>query len=137
MLRVLRASASSRPLLALANGAGAGPLALSPRCLSTVALITSEEEYEKATSNEGLSVVYFTAAWCGPCQRIAPLYAQLAKENPSVSFVKVDVDEMSDITAEAGVNAMPTFHFVKASKVVDTIVGADDRKLADYVRLHQ
>lgn len=40
---------------------------------------------------------------------IAPYYESLAKSNPSIKFIKVDVDELEDVTAEAGVSAMPTF----------------------------
>jgi thioredoxin 1 len=52
------------------------------------------------------------------------------------SFLKVDVDDMSEIAADAGIQAMPTFLFVKEEKVVDKIVGADDQKLAAFVKAH-
>jgi len=114
-----------------------GPRASLLRRMSTVQMITSEEAFAEAVAKPSLSVVYYTATWCGPCQRISPVFAKLAEDNPAVSFVKVDVDDMADIAAQAGISAMPTFHFMKESKVLDQLVGADDRKLIEYVKSHQ
>jgi thiol-disulfide isomerase/thioredoxin len=39
-------------------------------------------------------VIDFTAAWCGPCRAIAPLFVEHAKKFTQVVFLKVDVDEV-------------------------------------------
>ena len=52
-------------------------------------------------------VVDFTATWCGPCQRIAPLYAQLASEFPQAEFIKVDVDENQETAQACQVSSAP------------------------------
>lgn len=53
-------------------------------------------------------VVDFTATWCGPCQRIGPIFVKLAEENSNnanMVFIKVDVDEASDISEKVGISA--------------------------------
>mmetsp|Transcript_25931 Transcript_25931/g.40263 ORF Transcript_25931/g.40263 Transcript_25931/m.40263 type:complete len:106 (+) Transcript_25931:240-557(+) len=82
-----------------------------------------------AASNEKLLVVDFTASWCPPCRMIAPIFEQMAKENPDVTFIKVDVDEGQDVAAQAGVTCMPTFMFYKDGKKVEQLEGADEATL--------
>lgn len=73
----------------------------------------------------GAVVIDFFATWCGPCKRIAPIFDQLDKKNPSVTFLKVDVDESAELVEYFGVNAMPTFIFIKDAKIVKRVEGAD------------
>jgi len=84
-------------------------------------------------SSEKLLVVDFTATWCPPCRMIAPIFEQMAKDFPDVTFIKVDVDEGQDVAAQAGVSCMPTFMFYKDGKKVEQIEGADEAKLKSTV----
>ncbi len=45
------------------------------------------------SSGDKLVVVYFTAQWCGPCQRIKPVFDSLSEEITDVVFIRVDIDE--------------------------------------------
>ena len=50
------------------------------------------------------------------CRMITPIFEAMAKENPDVTFIQEDVDNASDVAAEAGVSCMPTFMFYKGGK---------------------
>jgi len=91
---------------------------------------------EEAKSTGKIVVVDFTATWCGPCRLMAPIFAELSKKFENLIFLKVDVDEVQDVTAEWEVRAMPTFLFIKDGKQLDKIVGANkdelERKCSQY-----
>ncbi len=74
---------------------------------------------------------------CGPCQHIAPFFAQLADKYKNVDFFKVDVDKNSDASEHAGIQCMPTFQFYKNGHKVNELQGANQQKLEDLVVQHQ
>ncbi|KAJ3070310.1 Hsp90 cochaperone [Podochytrium sp. JEL0797] len=76
-----------------------------------------------------LTVVDFTATWCGPCKAVAPRFEALAAQFPNVTFLKVDVDEMKEIAQRYEVTAMPTFMFFQNGAKLDQVVGAEIAKV--------
>ena len=50
------------------------------------------DEFNQEISNNNKVVVFFYADWSGPSRYYGPIYEQFAKENPSVRFLKVNVD---------------------------------------------
>ncbi|XP_075521633.1 thioredoxin H5-like [Primulina tabacum] len=84
----------------------------------------------------GQVVIDFTAAWCGPCRFISPVFAEIAKKNTDVIFLKVDVDELEAVAKEFKVEAMPTFLFLKDGQEVDRVVGARKEELVAKISFH-
>jgi thiol-disulfide isomerase/thioredoxin len=78
-------------------------------------------------------VLYFTAKWCGPCQRISPVYDELAKSNPEIKFFKIDVEKNEELAGTFGIKSMPTFFFFKSKKESKSFSGADVNKLKLHV----
>ncbi|KAB8117201.1 hypothetical protein EE612_058913 [Oryza sativa] len=69
-----------------------------------------------------LVVIEFGASWCEPSRRIAPVFAEYAKEFAGVVFLKFDIDELEEIADSYDVNGVvPTFTFVKAGQKIDMI----------------
>jgi thioredoxin 1 len=72
----------------------------------------------------GISMVDFTATWCGPCQVLGPVVDKLATEfKGKVNVGKCDIDKNPDIASAFGVMGVPTLVFFKNGEVVDQHVG--------------
>ena len=101
--------------------------------------IHSESQYQSAVASAGkrLVVVDVTASWCGPCRRIAPVFAELSNEYKGrCVFLKVDGDENQSLMRQLGCSSFPTFLFFVDGKEIDRFSGADERRLRTIVREH-
>jgi thioredoxin len=102
----------------------------------SVTAVSSKKEFDAllaSTRSKQLIVVDFFATWCGPCQQIAPKYAELAAAMPHVRFLKVDVDQCKDLSQQYGVQSMPTFKMIKGGKEVGDMKGADENALREKI----
>lgn len=69
-------------------------------------------------------VVDFWAPWCGPCRMVAPELDKLATRVSGVKFVKVNIDENSDLAVRYGVMSIPTIAKFVSGEMAAQIVGA-------------
>lgn len=61
------------------------------------------------------AIVDFTASWCGPCQRIAPILEELAEEyKGEIVIYKVDVDKEKGLAKAFNVSSIPAVLFIPA-----------------------
>lgn len=74
-------------------------------------------------------LVDFYADWCGPCQMMAPVIDEIAKElETKASVYKVDVDKEHDLANDFQVMSIPTILIFKEGKISKQFVGACDKE---------
>merc|ERR1711862_797455 len=91
----------------------------------------------RASMENKIIVIDFSAKWCGPCKMIAPLYEELSNDaslQDKVIFLKVDVDDNRDTAAKYNISAMPTFIFIQKGDVIEKLMGANFPKLEAIVK---
>src|SRR3989441_1583237 len=92
-----------------------------------VSSTTWDAEVDKAG---GLVLVDFWAVWCGPCQMVAPIVEELAKEyDGKVKVLKLNTDEHPDIAGRYGIMSIPTLLFFKGGQPVEKVVGAVPKRV--------
>ncbi len=84
-------------------------------------------------------IVDFTAIWCGPCKMLDPVVTQLSQEwDGKVKFVKLDVDDSSNLAVRYGVMGVPTLILFVGGNPVQRLSGYQPKdriisKFASYI----
>ena len=90
--------------------------------MSTVTL--TAETFESTIADNGIVLVDFWAAWCGPCRMFAPIFEKASEENPDIVFGKVDTEAEQELAAQAGITSIPTLMIFRDGILVFAQPGA-------------
>jgi protein disulfide-isomerase A4 len=93
-------------------------------------LVLTADNFTEHVSTAELVLVEFYAPWCGHCKRLAPDYANAAKElnlKHAIPVAKVDATEETSLAKQFGVDGYPTLFIFRRGKEYE-YGGPRDRK---------
>ena len=83
-----------------------------------------DEDFDTKIKNEDISVIQFSAEWCGPCKVLGPIIDDVAPEfEGKVRFTKINIDENPNTAPKYGIRGIPTIMIFKNGDLAATNVG--------------
>ena len=96
------------------------------------------KNFNETLDNNEIVIIDFWAPWCGPCIQFAPIFEKVSENYPDVVFAKVNTEEQQAISAQYGVQSIPTIMVVRDGIILLNQAGSLPEeafdKLIDHVK---
>lgn len=79
-------------------------------------------------------LIWFSAAWCGPCQKMEKPALELAAREMAIPFYYCDDTVLEGAAAQANIKSFPTFVLYRPKEEVARRNSADTAKVCQWIR---
>ena len=96
-----------------------------------------DDDFNSKVKNEDVSILQFSASWCGPCKVLKPIMEKLSDEfKDKANFYYADIDENAINSASAaGVRGVPTVVvYKKGEEVARKVGGLPEQQMRDFLK---
>jgi thioredoxin-like negative regulator of GroEL len=110
--------------------------------MATLQEITSEDAFNsfmQSAPPTSLVVLYFNAPWAAPCTQMKSILTALAStypSNESISFLSINAEDLSEISENYDVTAVPFLVLQRGGETLETVSGSDATKVRSAVERH-
>ncbi len=103
--------------------------------MSTLFEITMDNFDDEVLESSKPVLADFSAEWCGPCKRLAPIVEEVAEEmGEQLKFVHIDIDANQNIASEYNILSVPTLVLFKDGEEADRSIGLISKaNLVDFI----
>jgi len=100
--------------------------------------LTDQDEFEMLIGRTNsihpipfLSVIWFTAKWCGPCKKVDIVSLE---ENFPANWLKCDIDDNQYTPGFCGIRSIPTFLVIYKTKILGTISSSVTSEILQFLQ---
>jgi len=83
---------------------------------------------ESVKASEDMHLLVFSAGWCQPCRMMNPILKEAEAQHPSITFVKIDIDDEPDLADDFDITSIPTYILYQNGNNLSTKVGMVSKK---------
>ena len=84
----------------------------------------TDDTFADTIAKDGIVLVDWWAAWCGPCRSFAPVFEQASETHEDIVFAKVDTEAEQGLAGQAGITSIPTLMVFRDGILVFSQAGA-------------
>jgi thiol-disulfide isomerase/thioredoxin len=70
---------------------------------------SSQQVLQELIHSQTYLVIRFFKQGCGPCQQSTSIFRSFAQQNPSITFIEIDVSKYYDLFRPYNLNGVPAF----------------------------
>jgi thioredoxin 1 len=84
----------------------------------------TKENFQQTVEKDGIVLLDWWAAWCGPCRSFAPTFEKAAKAHPDITFGKIDTEAQPELAGSFQIRSIPTLMILRDKVLLFSQPGA-------------